>query len=409
MYADHTHAQRRVPRKHMSLSLLLAAARNIVHGELMVRVPGGETHRFTGERDGPSAELIIHDPAAVRRVLTRSDTGFAEAYMAGEVDSPDLHALLELGALNERHLSRILAQKPWFRLAQRLYHLLRPNTRNGSRRNIRAHYDLGNAFYRLWLDDSMTYSSALFPQPQVDLAQAQTVKYRALVELLQLAPGDRVLEVGCGWGGFARLAAQEVGCHVTGLTLSREQLRHCEAVRAEHGLESRLDFRLQDYRDVDEQFDHLVSIEMFEAVGERYWPDYFRMLARCLRPGGRAALQIITINDEAFPSYREGCDFIQRYIFPGGMLAPAGRVRELAAEAGLTTCSQAFHGEHYVRTLEHWSNRFNQRLGEVKALGFDERFVRMWRYYLAYCRAGFANRHVNLMQTLLSKPAEATR
>jgi cyclopropane-fatty-acyl-phospholipid synthase len=281
---------------------------------------------------------------------------------------------------------------------RRLGHALRDNSISGAKRNIEYHYDLGNDFYRLWLDDTMTYSSACFCDEAADLEAAQRRKWDRVLELIQPSRGDRILEIGCGWGGFAIHAATEAGCKVTGLTLSEEQAALARERVREHGLEGWVDVRLQDYRREAGTYDGVASIEMFEAVGERWWPTFFGKLKALLEPGRRAGLQVITIADESFEAYRRTPDFTQRYIFPGGMLPSPSRFDAAASDAGLAVGERRSFGADYARTLSEWARRFERALPEVRALGFDERFVRMWRYYLAYCRAGFAGGNIDVMQ-----------
>ena len=295
-------------------------------GRLTLMDPHGAVRVFDGRRPGPQATVQILDPIAVRRLVTGGSVGLAEAYMDGQWDSPDLTAVIELGALNTG-LDDEFEGRWMSRLVNRIAHRLRGNTRRGSRRNIAYHYDLGNGFYRRWLDPTMTYSAALFSSPDQDLTAAQVAKFERLAEHLHVGPGDHVLEIGCGWGGFARHLATTRGCRVTGITLSTEQLAWAQAMAQREGLADRLEFRLQDYRDVPETYDAVASIEMFEAVGEEHWPIYFRTLHDRLKPGGRAALQVITIAEDRFERYRRGADFIQRYIFPGGMLPSPSRLR----------------------------------------------------------------------------------
>jgi len=358
----------------------------------------GELH---GAEAGPSGELRLIRPLAfARRIATRGHVGLGEAYMAGDWDSPDLTAVLHTLAVNQQALAEAW-QGSWFhRLLSPLKHRRRTNTKTGSRRNIAHHYDLGNDFYRLWLDPSMTYSSGVFEQDGDRLEQSQQNKYQRLLNMLSAKPGQRLLEIGCGWGGFAHRAAS-AGLQVTGLTLSKEQLVWAQQSFAGTALETQVEFRLQDYRDVSEQFDHIVSIEMFEAVGEAYWPTYMSTLKRCLRPNGRAALQVITIVPSMFEDYKADPDFIQHYIFPGGMLPTVERFDQAAKAAGLKVTERSFHAQDYARTLAAWHQRFHQRLDEVRALGYDERFIRMWRYYLSYCEAGFIDERINVMQIAL--------
>jgi cyclopropane-fatty-acyl-phospholipid synthase len=373
----------------------------ILRGHLRIRV-GEHCHEMHGTEAGPSGEIRLLRPLSfARRIATRGHVGLGEAYMAGDWDSPDVTALLHCFAANQHALVEVFEGSWLNRLGSLLRHRRRANTRAGSKRNIAAHYDLGNDFYRLWLDPSMTYSSALFERDAETLEQAQANKYQRLLGLLDAEPGQHVLEVGCGWGSFARTAAA-AGLRVTGLTLSREQLAWAEAAVADTPLAGHVELRLQDYRDVSERFDHIVSIEMFEAVGEAYWPAYMAMLKRCLRPGGRAALQVITIADSEFDGYKASPDFIQHYIFPGGMLPTVDRFDAAAADAGLRVAARSFHGLDYARTLATWRERFEAELPAVRALGYDERFIRMWRYYLSYCEAGFRDERIDVMQVALA-------
>ena len=328
---------------------------------------------------------------------------FAEAYMRGDCDSPDLTALVALVIQNEAALLRALDGQRWTRALRRLGHRLRPNSKRGARRNIARHYDLGNGFYELWLDPSMTYSAALFTRPDEPLAAAQDNKYRRMAELAGIGPDDRVLEIGCGWGGFCSWAAREIGCKVTAVTISRAQHDFAARRLQAEGLAERVDLRLQDYRDITGRFDRIVSIEMLEAVGAQYWPRYFATLRARLAPGGRAALQVITIDDALYEDYRKDVDFIQSYIFPGGLLPSPERLRDQVRRAGLAWQSDHSLGVHYARTLAIWRRAFEAAWPEVQALGFDERFRRMWRYYLAYCEAGFRSGRIDVLQAALVK------
>ena len=388
----------------LMLRIMLRAFRRLRAGRLSVLTPGGQRYEFRGRLAGPHAFLHIVDVAGLRRTLIRGDVGFAEAYMAGHWETSDLAALLELGALNERALGKVLLEKRWFAALQYLNHRLRrSNTKRGSRKNIAAHYDLGNDFYALWLDESMTYSSAYFEHANQSLAEAQEAKYRKLIESLAIEPSHHVLEIGCGWGAFACELVTHTGCRVTAITLSAAQ--HEATLKRVRRLElgDRVDVQLVDYRDVRGQYDRIASIEMFEAVGEAHWPRFSAAVHACLKPGGLAGLQVITIDDAFFESYRRASDFIQRYIFPGGML-PSPRVFfDLAKEAQLQPLDSSYFGRHYAQTLSHWHERFLQVLPDVNAFGFDERFVRMWRYYLAYCEAGFRTGRVDVMQTVLRR------
>lgn len=391
-------------RQPLLLRLLLKAARHIRVGKLKLVAPDGTPYTFEGPAAGPQATLILRNLAAVRRLLLSGDMGLAEAYMDGQWETPDLMALLELGQRNAQALRKVEAPGPLNRILSNLIQACRRNTRRGARKNIAYHYDLGNAFYKLWLDESLTYSSAVFADPQQSLLEAQQNKYRHILELLQLKPEHHLLEIGSGWGGFALYAAVQTGCRVTSITLSVAQLEEAQTRAAAAGLAERVQFQLRDYRDVHAQYDRIVSIEMFEAVGEHYWKTYFNTLHDCLKPGGRAAIQVITINDAAFPIYRKTTDFIQRYIFPGGILPCPRRWEQCVQAAGLRTETRNFYGCHYAETLRRWDERVRAQHHAILSLGFDERFLRMWHYYLAYCHAGFITDHVSVMQTAIVKP-----
>ncbi|GAA0575711.1 cyclopropane-fatty-acyl-phospholipid synthase family protein [Caenispirillum bisanense] len=373
-------------------------------GRLTLIDPHGAVRVFDGRRPGPQATVQVLDPAALRRLVTGGSVGLAEAYMDGQWDSPDLTAVIELGAVNTG-LDDEFEGRWMTRLVNRIAHRLRGNTRRGSRRNIAYHYDLGNGFYRRWLDPTMTYSAALFSSPDQDLTAAQVAKFERLAEHLRVGPGDHVLEIGCGWGGFARHLATTRGCRVTGITLSTEQLAWAQAMAQREGLTDRLEFRLQDYRDVPEPYEAVASIEMFEAVGEEHWPVYFRTLHDRLKPGGRAALQVITIAEDRFDRYRRGADFIQRYIFPGGMLPSPSRLRRGFAAAGLTLTDEFAFGADYAETLRRWQHGFRREWPAIRASeGFDERFHRMWTYYLSYCEAGFRAGTIDVAHFALTRP-----
>ena len=323
--------------------------------------------------------------------------------MAGEWETPDLSALLEALTENFDHLDRLARGNPIMRAVNAVAHALNRNSRRGARRNIHAHYDLGNAFYSRWLDPSMTYSAALFERPGQPLGEAQRHKYATLAEEIGLAPGRHVLEIGCGWGGFAEFAAREVGARVTGITISRAQHEFARKRMFDQGLAELADIKLMDYRDVQGSFDHIASIEMFEAVGEAYWPAYFGKVRDLLSPGGRAGLQIITIRDELFRTYRSRSDFLRKYIFPGGMLASERRLREETERAGLEWRGIARFGQNYADTLAQWATSFENAWEEIRGLGFDERFGRLWRFYLSYCEAGFRAARTDVVQLSLAR------
>jgi len=388
----------------LSARVVLTGLAEIRGGCVEVSLPSGQTLRL-GDGAGPSLSMKINDYRFARRVVFNGDIGFAEGLMAGEWESEELPALLTLLADNAERFMRLLVGGWLGQALNWLRHRHRENTPTGAKRNILAHYDLGNSFYEAWLDRSMTYSSAKFDAHVTDLEDAQRAKYAALAAHLELKPGEHVLEIGCGWGGFAEFAAREYGVRVTGITISDEQLRYARERMKRAGLEDRVDIRSQDYRQVEGQFDKIASIEMFEAVGEKYWPAYFGKIADVLRPGGRAALQIITIRDELFQHYRSRADFIQRYVFPGGMLASQDRLKEETAKAGLLWKRADAFGQSYAETLAEWARRFRSRWDDIRAMGFDERFKRLWLFYLGYCEAGFRTGRTDVLQVELTKPA----
>ncbi|MDA8457122.1 cyclopropane-fatty-acyl-phospholipid synthase family protein [Acidovorax sp. GBBC 3334] len=365
-------------------------------GSLVIELPGGAQWAGSGPESGPHAVLVLHAWKPVWRLLTGGDLGLAEGYRRGEWSSPDVAALLETGIRNEARWSRAIDAGWPVRWASRLLHLRRANTRSGSRRNIAFHYDMGNAFYAQWLDASMLYSSAIYASDTETLEEAQARKLARILECLAPRPGDHVLEIGCGWGALALAVAQQGRAQVTGLTLSAEQLRFAQDRVRQAGLAAQVDLRLQDYRDVQGTFDHIVSIEMLEAVGERYWPTYFATLRERLRPGGRAVVQVITIDDGHFEHYRAGADFIQRYIFPGGMLPSPSVLSEQASRAGLRIASSETFGDSYATTLAEWRQRFLRAWPAIEPLGFDAPFRRLWEYYLCYCEAGFRTGRIDV-------------
>jgi cyclopropane-fatty-acyl-phospholipid synthase len=377
---------------------------------LRLELPGGETVTAGPLDRADTVSIRVRNYRCVSRLLTAGDIGFAEGYMAGEWDTPDLAPLLTVLAENFDGLKRLGLGGPLSQMAHKLLKLLRRNTVEGSRRNIYAHYDLGNAFYEAWLDPGMTYSSALYDEPSAfgpnddALEAAQTRKYAALARDIGLQPGQEVLEIGCGWGGFAEFAAREVGAKVTGLTISAAQHAYASERMHKAGLAERADIRLCDYRHAEGRFDGVVSIEMFEAVGERWWPTFFDRVHDRLKPGGRAGLQIITIRDDLFDHYRSRVDFIQKHVFPGGMLPSESRLREESGKAGLSWSEPRRFGPDYARTLRRWDERFQEAWSALKQQGFDERFRRLWRFYLAYCEAGFATGRTDVLQVALAKP-----
>ncbi|MDP1912725.1 cyclopropane-fatty-acyl-phospholipid synthase family protein [Brevundimonas sp.] len=391
------------PRGFTLLLRLLAA--NWTFGRLTVLLPNGEVHQLDGARPGPSAIFDIKDYRFARRVLASGDIGLAEGYMAGEWESPKLAALLESFAHNYDHIRRLSDGNPLMQALNWLSHKRRRNSRSGSRKNIHAHYDLGNAFYASWLDPTMTYSSARFTRAGMALDAAQKEKYASLARLMELRSGQSVLEIGCGWGGFAEFAAREVGARVTAVTISKEQCDFARRRMFNAGLAERVDIQLIDYRDVQGRFDRVASIEMFEAVGQEYWPAYFGKIHDVLEPGGVAGLQIITIDEALFDDYNRRTDFIQKYIFPGGMLPSEDRLKPVIDRAGLGWSNVERFGQDYADTLKLWDERFQAAWGDIRRMGgFDERFRRLWRFYLAYCEAGFRSTRTDVVQLALTRP-----
>ncbi len=395
------------PPRNRWLRVALRMAEMIRVGTLTVVLPDGRTQRVVRTAH-PAATVVIKDARAAKRLILGGSLGLAEAYVDGLWESPSIRDVMTLAAENEAQWVQILNGRPWMRFISRLAHRLRPNTRQGARRNIIEHYDLGNDFYAAWLDPSMAYSAALFDHPGEDLEAAQTRKMHRLCTMLGLQPGMRVLEIGCGWGGFAEIAARDYGCHVVGVTLSPSQLDYATARIAAAGLADRVEFRLQDYRDTTGTFDRIASIEMFEAVGQQYWPAYFDALRDRLAPGGLAGLQIITISDALFDDYQSHADFIQRHIFPGGMLPSPGQLQLQYARAGLTERASHWFGKDYAQTLQLWNAAFQsawsdiQRSTRLRQRPCDARFKRLWEYYLAYCETGFRAGWTDVGQILLA-------
>ncbi len=361
----------------------------VLKGRLCVEFPSGAYQEFEGMEPGPQAFMKMKNLRLLPRMLLCGDLGMAESYMAGEWKTTDLTELLKLGSVNSTALKQVYVKTGLARNLDRIRHVRRKNTPNGSRRNITAHYDLGNNFYCKWLDQNMSYSSALFEKFNEPLEVAQRRKYLRIAEKLGLKPGQQVLEIGCGWGGFAEIAAAEFGCNVVGLTLSNEQAAFANARMANLQLSKKVEIRLQDYREVEGSFDKIVSIEMFEAVGQEYWQTYLEVLTRCLKLGGQAALQIITIDNDRYASYQNDPEFIQRYIFPGGMLPSPEVLGKALNQAKLKITNAFYFGKSYAETLRRWDQTFQANWPEIKKLGFDERFYRMWRYYFCYCEVGF--------------------
>ena len=381
--------------------MVLSAAMRLPKGALTIALPDGRRLRVGGHAPGPDAEVILKNWRLPGRALALGTIGVAESYIDGDWDSPDVTTFLELFVVNQETGEEVAGGANWLLMAiQRVRHWLNENTRRGSKRNIAAHYDLGNSFYRAWLDPSMTYSSALYSTGANDLESAQAAKYRALARDAGITEASHVLEIGCGWGGFAEFAAREIGCRVTGLTISREQHDFARARISDAGLGDKVEIKLQDYRDETGRYDNIASIEMFEAVGEKYWPVFFSKVKTCLKPGGTAALQIITINENAYELYRNRPDFIQRYIFPGGMLPTPEILKKLGADEGLSYLRERVFPQDYARTLAEWRKRFWASWEKILPMGFDDRFRKLWEFYLHYCEAGFRAEFIDVRQVV---------
>lgn len=371
-------------------------------GSLDLTLPDGSTRRFEGSEPGPHGVWRIKSERLIGHVLAAGEVGIGDSYLDDCWDSPDLTRLLQVLYLNEPYYKGPF-EKNWIgRLYGYWQHRRKANTRQTARRNIEHHYDLGNEFYKMWLDETMAYSSAMFIEPTQTLQDAQLNKFKLMFERLDLRPEHHLLEIGSGWGGFAIYAATHTGCRVHSITLSQEQMTEARLRAARAGVADRVTFELRDYRDVQDTYDRVVSIEMYEAVGEEFWPGYFKAIAGALKPGGRAAIQGITINPAIFDHYRSKRDFIQKYIFPGGMLCPPGLFQDLAATAGLATDNVRFFARDYADTLMHWHRNVLAARDHVVGQ-FDERFLRMWRYYLSYCECGFRTGSIDLMQITLRK------
>lgn len=379
-------------------------AQGLENGRLDLHLPDGRVFRAEGAGAGPVAELHIHNPEIFTRLIREGDLGFSEAYLDGWWSTPDLQAFMDLVHADNEAVYDGFLGLGIVRTFEKLRFWLQSNSRRQARKNISYHYDLGNEFYGLWLDQTMTYSSALFRTGQEPTETAQIQKYAQLVDEMGVRPGDHVLEIGCGWGGFAEYAAGQRDLRVTALTISAQQHDYAVARMKRLGLSDRVEIRMQDYRDTRGQYDGIASIEMFEAVGERYWPSYFNTLRDCLKPGRNATLQIITVQDRRWEIYRRGVDFIQKYIFPGGMLPAPSVLRAEVERAGLNVTNSVEFGQSYSQTLRRWYDSFNDRWEEVAALGFDDRFRRMWNFYLTSCAATFRFGNTDVTQITVTRP-----
>ena len=383
--------------------LAIRFASNLKRGTLDMTLPDGRVVRCGGLEPGPAAKMTVYNYNFAWRLAHGGDIGIAEAYLRREWDTPDLTQFLYVFCVNHDLIQSMLGDKPLARFVQSVRHWFNRNTRKQARRNIYAHYDIGNSFYSAWLDPSMTYSSALFEDDTPDLTAAQHNKYRRLAEAINLQPGQRVLEIGCGWGGFAEYAAKNYDAKIVGLTISSEQRDFAQKRMQAAGLNEKVEIRFQDYRDERGQYDRIASIEMIEAVGEKFWPRYFAQLRDRLVSGGYAGIQAITIQDKFFQTYRREVDFIQRYVFPGGMLPSPQVLKSLGDKFGVPVIRERIFGEDYAKTLATWRDNFRAAWPNLMPLGFDERFRRLWEYYLAYCEAGFLSGNIDVRQVVFAK------
>lgn len=379
-------------------------AEHLHHGRLDMVLPDGRVFRAEGKNPGPVAEMRIHSDDVFARLIREGDLGFCDAYLDGDWSTPDLQAFMDLVHADNEGVYDGFPGIGLVRAFEKLRFWLQRNHKNQAKKNISYHYDLGNDFYRLWLDDTMTYSSALFDTGQESTEKAQTAKYASMLDQMGAQPGDHILEIGCGWGGFAEYAAKERGMKVTGLTISEEQFRYAKERIEKAGLSEQVEFKLQDYRDERGTYDGIASIEMFEAVGEKYWPTYFETVRERLKPGRNATLQIITVADRRWNVYKRGVDFIQKYIFPGGMLPSPSVLRTQVETAGLSVVKSVEFGPSYDLTLRRWHETFNEKWEQVAELGFDDRFRRMWNFYLTSCASTFQSGNCDVTQITISRP-----
>jgi cyclopropane-fatty-acyl-phospholipid synthase len=386
---------------------IFQAFKKIQGGRLVLSLPDGSVHNFghVSDNNDPPIHVQIFNTQAFQWVLSRGDIGVAESYFKKLWHTEDLERLLRLALLNRSALDALIYGSWWGSLFAKIKHFLNKNTKSGSKKNIQSHYDLGNHFYALWLDPSMMYSSALFSEgDDKTLEQAQKDKCNRIISMLNTQPGDHILEIGCGWGGFIKEASSQ-GLHVDAITISNEQFRFVqEQLSNISHAETKSAVMLKDYRDCNQQYDGIVSIEMFEAVGEEYWQSYFKTIYRCLKPGKRAVIQSIVIDESLFPKYRTKTDFIQQYVFPGGMLPAVSVFEKHAQDVGLRVKDKLYFGDDYAKTLRTWAVSFNEKFKEVQALGFKDEFVRLWNFYLFYCAAGFAGKNLDVVQFTLEKP-----
>jgi len=403
MYLTTTEGQKSLPRY---FSHVFTMAQQMQHGRVDFILPDGRRFRAEGAKPGPVAELRIHNSDLFARLIREGDLGFCDAYLDEWWSTPDLQAFMDLVHAGNETVYDGFPGQGLLRNLEKFRFWLQRNNRKQARLNISQHYDLGNEFYGLWLDDTMTYSSAMFVNgAQMSMEAAQRAKYKSMVDQMDVKPGDHVLEIGCGWGGFAEYAARERGLKVTALTISRAQFHYARERIEKAGLSDKVTFKLQDYRDEAGSYDGIASIEMFEAVGEQYWPVYFETLHKRLKPGRAATLQIITVDDSRWEVYKRGVDFIQKYIFPGGMLPSSSALRQQVERAGLVVDRSVEFGKSYDITLRRWHETFNRKWGQITELGFDERFRRMWNFYLTSCAATFDSGNCDVTQITVRRPA----
>lgn len=379
--------------------VILNSLSKIEFGSIEITSPEGMHFKYVGKKTGPIADITIHSWQVFSEILNKSDIGLAETYINNLWNSKNIDQLIELAILNENVLSKAFIGNIHKIIYYRLKHESRENSKTGSKSNIKAHYDLGNNFYSLWLDSTMTYSSALFLNGKTNVIDAQNAKYQNMLDLVGAKPGDHIIEIGCGWGGFLEHAAKR-GIKVTGITISDEQFHFAKDRIDKLNLQNYAEVKICDYRDLEGQYDHAVSIEMIEAVGEKYWDSYFSLFKKVLKPGGNFAIQAITMDDKNFDSYRKGTDFIQQYVFPGGMLLSHKTIEKMLIKHNYKKIDQLYFGTDYAKTLNFWFNNFNQKIELVKSQGFDEQFIRLWNFYLKYCEGAFNSKRIDVTQVV---------
>tara|TARA_R110002020_G_scaffold475274_1_gene709358 strand:- start:12188 stop:13450 length:1263 start_codon:yes stop_codon:yes gene_type:complete len=400
MILNSTDGQDDLPRY---FARVMGMATSLRHGRIDFILPDGRHFRAEGAKPGPVAELHIHNTDLFARLIREGDLGFCDAYLDGWWSTPDLQAFMDFIHADNEDIYDGFPGMGLVRMYEQLRFWFQRNSKGQARKNISYHYDLGNDFYKLWLDETMSYSSAIFTDPQQSMEAAQIEKYKSMVDEMGVLPGDHVLEIGCGWGGFAEYAAAERGLKVTCLTISQEQFNYAVDRIEKAGLSDMVTFKLQDYRDEEGQYDGIASIEMFEAVGEQYWPVYFATVRERLKPGKTATFQIITVADRRWKVYKRGVDFIQKYIFPGGMLPSPSALRQQIEKAGLAVEKSVEFGKSYDITLRRWHETFNEKWDQIAAMGFDERFRRMWNFYLTSCAATFDSGNCDVTQITVRK------